>query len=69
MNKFEVMADIRIAFLRTRLQENNEDYLRFVWCNKNYKLKYFRKFQLFGILGSPLLLKSVVQNHLKNNFE
>lgn len=65
MNKFGVTADIRKAFLQISLQENDKNFLRFLWYNENKELKYFRHCRVvFGICSSPFLLNSVIQYHL-----
>ncbi|GBN70483.1 hypothetical protein AVEN_93934-1 [Araneus ventricosus] len=66
MNRTEVSADIRKAFLQISLYPKDIDYLRFLWYGTDGKLKYYRHCRVvFGVTGSPFLVVSMIQYLLK----
>ena len=67
VGKFAVIADISKAFLRIGLQEQDRDYVRFLWSDdpgsppKTYRFKSV----LFGSTSSPFLLQATLQQHFE----
>ncbi|UYV60621.1 hypothetical protein LAZ67_1001682 [Cordylochernes scorpioides] len=61
-----VIADIRKAFLKIEVKEEDGDYLRFLWWKNNHQIQVFRlKRVVFGVTCSPYLLGAVILHHLK----
>ena len=67
--KCAVTADISKAFHRVQIDEQDRDYLRFLWMNRDQsRLRTFRfKVVLFGATCSSYLLQEIIQTHLKEN--
>lgn len=67
IGRYGVIADIRKAFLQIRLNENDKEYLRFLWWEEGDPncLKIFRHCRVvFGIKSSPFLLGATINYHL-----
>ncbi|UYV65022.1 hypothetical protein LAZ67_3002850, partial [Cordylochernes scorpioides] len=66
--KFEVVADIKKAFLQIEVNERDSDYLRFLWYSQNgEKTEVFRHRRVvFGVNCSPFILGAVIEYHLSN---
>ena len=67
--KVGLIADIKQAFLQTEVAPEHRDFLRFMWFDDIFKnhpelisLRFTRV--LFGLIGSPFLLKGTVKSHL-----
>ena len=67
--KHAVTADISKASHSVIVDEQDRDYLRFLWINRDQsQLCTFRfKVVLFGATCSPYLLQEIIQTHLKEN--
>ena len=68
MGKFAIIADISKAFLRIGLQDQDRDYVRFLWSDdpKTPPKTYRFKSVLFGSTSSPFLLQATLQKHFEN---
>ncbi|UYV81161.1 hypothetical protein LAZ67_20000199, partial [Cordylochernes scorpioides] len=70
LNKFRkyqvgVSSDIEKAFLQIGINEEDRDYLRFLWHTEDGRLITYRhKRVVFGITTSPYLLKATLSLHL-----
>ena len=69
-SKIALMADIERAFLQVRVEERDQDVLRFLWFDDATKtqpqiqvLKFTRV--VFGVSSSPFLLNATIRHHLK----
>ena len=70
LHRIGIIADIRKAFLQISLCEEDRDFLRFLWVNKEGVLKIFRHARVaFGVTSSPFLLGAVIDFHLKKYCE
>jgi hypothetical protein len=71
MGKIGVIADIRKAFLMIEVNEQDRDYLRFLWWSdpeqKNPKI-YRHNRVVFGMNCSPFLLGAVIAYHLQQEY-
>ncbi|XP_044759014.1 uncharacterized protein LOC123316831 [Coccinella septempunctata] len=66
LDKIGITADIRKAFLQIGLQENDRNFLKFLWYDKNGKIKIYRHARVvFGVTCSPFLLGAVLEFHLQ----
>ena len=67
IGKFAVIADISKAFLRIGLQEQDRDYVRFLWSDDTTSLPKTYRFKsvLFGSTSSPFLLQATLQRHFE----
>ena len=67
---FASTADIQSAFLQIRINENDRDYLRFLWFNSIFADKpifvrnRFAKV-VFSVTSSPFLLNAVIHKHVE----
>ena len=60
-----VTGDLREAFLQIEIQEEDRDWLRFLWKNKEGELICYRFRRLpFGLSCSPFVLNAVIRHHL-----
>jgi len=67
MGRIGVIADIRKAFLMIEVDEEDRDYLRFLWWEDSTqtKVKVYRHNRVvFGMNCSPFLLAAVITHHL-----
>ncbi|XP_043466423.1 uncharacterized protein LOC122501193 [Leptopilina heterotoma] len=65
-NEIAVVADIRKAFLQIEVNEEDRDFLRFLWF-KDGEMRIFRHRRVvFGLTCSPFLLGAVLELHLCN---
>ena len=54
LHQIGIIADTRKAFLQISLCEGDQDFLRFLWVNKEGDLKIFRHARVaFGVTSSP----------------
>ncbi|GFX44865.1 integrase catalytic domain-containing protein [Trichonephila clavipes] len=68
--RFGVLADIRKAFLQISLNQQDQNFLRFLWHSEEGKLLHYRHCRVvFGISSSPFLLGSTIQYHLEKKLE
>lgn len=58
-------ADIEKAFLQIGIEEEDRDWLRFLWWEKNQIVVFRHARVVFGITSSPFLLGAVLAHHLK----
>jgi len=66
LHQIGIIADIRKAFLQISLCEEDWNFLRFLWVNKEGALKIYRHTRVaFGVTSSPFLLGVVIDFHLK----
>ena len=68
-NEIGVTADIRKAFQMIEVQENDRDFLRFLWWQDPVQQTvrvYRHKRVVFGVNCSPFLLAVVLELHLKS---
>lgn len=64
--KIGVTSDIRKAFLQVSVNEEERDFLRFVWKNADGIERICRHRRVvFGVNASPFLLGATIQFHLK----
>ena len=68
--KFAVSSDIKSAFLNIRIDEEDRDYLRFLWVDDITsmlpKIKIYRFTSvLLGLAPSPFLLNATVSFHME----
>lgn len=65
-NQYAVTSDIKKAFLQISVQQEDRDYLRFLWYEdgKIIILRHCRV--VFGISSSPFLLAATLNHHLEN---
>ncbi|XP_035231892.1 uncharacterized protein LOC118203719 [Stegodyphus dumicola] len=60
-----VVSDIRRAFLQIEVKEEDRRFLRFLWWEKENKIKVYQHNRvLFGATCSPFLLSAVIRYHL-----
>ncbi|XP_035211467.1 uncharacterized protein LOC118185690 [Stegodyphus dumicola] len=60
-----VVSDIRRAFLQIEVKEEDRRFLRFLWWEKENKVKVYQHNRvLFGATCSPFLLSAVIRCHL-----
>lgn len=65
-NQYGVSGDIEKAFLQISINGKDRDYLRFLWQEKDGRLKVFRHCRVvFGVSSSPFLLESCIKLHLQ----
>ena len=66
---FTITADISKAFHRIIVNEQDRDYLKFLWFNlETEKQRMFRfRVVMFGATCSPYLLREALQTHLSEN--
>ncbi|GBN34828.1 hypothetical protein AVEN_61683-1, partial [Araneus ventricosus] len=67
-HKIAFSADIEKAFLQIGIKENERDFLRFLYFDKNNdnKLKCFRMTRVpFGVTCSPFILAATIKHHIK----
>ena len=67
---YAVTSDIQSAFLNIRVNENDRDYLRFLWIDDIHRadpLIIMKRFTsvLFGLGPSPFLLGATVSTHME----
>ena len=66
-NKIGVISDIKKAFLQISIHENDRNYLKFLWIDKNGQEIIFRHRRVvFGVNCSPFLLEATIEYHLSN---
>lgn len=68
--KIGVISDIRKAFLIIEVQEQDQNYLLFLWWEDKTctKIKIYKhKRVVFGVKSSPFILGAVLKHHLNNN--
>ncbi|GFV66015.1 uncharacterized protein TNCV_4086901 [Trichonephila clavipes] len=68
LGKIGVISDIRKAFLKISLHENDMDFLRFLWWeggNSKKAVIYRHRRVVFGISCSPFLLAAILNHHFK----
>lgn len=64
-----ITSDIRKAFMMINVNEEDRDFLRFLWWenDRTEQLKIFRHCRVvFGINSSPFLLAATIEHHLKS---
>ena len=71
-NKYAYAADISKAFLRVRLQQEDRDFVRFLWFKDPYHPElgvntYRFSSVLFGSTSSPFLLMATLDYHMLNS--
>ncbi|GBM20678.1 hypothetical protein AVEN_150654-1 [Araneus ventricosus] len=67
-HKIAFSADIEKAFLQIGIKENERDFLRFLYFDKNNdnELKCFRMTRVpFGVTCSPFILAATIKHHIK----
>ena len=68
-NPVALAGDLKQAFLRVRIREEDRDVMRFHWL-KDLKTKQVETLRftraLFGLSTSPFLLGGVIDQHLRN---
>jgi len=70
LHRIGIIANIRKEFLQISLCEEDRDFLRFLWVNKEGDLKIFRHACVaFGVNSSPFLLGAVIDFPLKKYSE
>ena len=63
-----ILADIERAFLELGLNEEDRNYVRFLWINEDNSIVAFRfKRVPFGVIASPFLLNAVVKTHIEKS--
>ncbi|GFU73608.1 integrase catalytic domain-containing protein [Trichonephila clavipes] len=75
--KIWVISDIEKAFLQIGVREQDRDFLRFMWYDREYRdhIKIYRHRRVvFGVTSSPFLLGATLNLHLElegqpDNFE
>ena len=67
--KFAITADISKAFHRIIVNEQDRDYLKFLWFNLETEEQRTFRFRvvMFGATCSPYLLQETLQTHLSEN--
>ncbi|GFX03241.1 integrase catalytic domain-containing protein [Trichonephila clavipes] len=68
LGKIGVLSDIRKAFLRISLHEDDMNFLRFLWWeggNSEKAVIYRHRRVVFGVSCSPFLLAAVLNHHFK----
>ena len=61
-----VLSDIQEAFLQININEQDRDFVKFLWVNANKELVTYRFTRVpFGLSCSPFLLNVTVAQHLK----
>lgn len=65
MNKIGVSADIKKAFLQISVDQEDRDFLKFLWWNNDKQILTYRHTRVvFGVSSSPFLLGAVIDHHL-----
>ncbi|GFX15531.1 integrase catalytic domain-containing protein [Trichonephila clavipes] len=67
--KIGVISDIEKAFLRIGVREQDRDFLRFMWYdreNRDRNKIYRHRRVVFGVTSSPFLLGAILNHHLDN---
>ncbi|GFV65415.1 DUF5641 domain-containing protein [Trichonephila clavipes] len=67
--KFGVISDIEKAFLQIGVREQDRDFLRFMWYDRENRdhIKIYRHHcVVFGVTSSPFLLGATLNHHLDN---
>ncbi|GFW25916.1 DUF1758 domain-containing protein [Trichonephila clavipes] len=67
--KIEVISDIEKAFLQIGVREQDRDFLRFMWYdreNRDHIKIYRHRRVVFGVTSSPFLLGATLNHHLDN---
>jgi len=68
-NKIGVISDIRKAFLMVGMDEEDRNFLKFLWWEDESQeniIEYRHRRVVFGVNSSPFLLAAVLEYHLKN---
>ena len=67
--KFAITADISKAFHQIMVDEQDRDYLKFLWSKLETKEQRMFRFRvvMFGATCSPYLLQETLQTHLSEN--
>ena len=67
--EFTCTADISKAFHHVKVNQQDRDYLKFLWVNKEQTniLTYRFKVVLFGVTCSPYLLQEILHTHFAEN--
>ena len=58
-----VTSDLEEAFLQIEIQNENRDYLKFIWKNNNDEIYYRFKRLPFGLSCSPFVLNATLKYH------
>ncbi|XP_077282543.1 uncharacterized protein LOC143908669 [Temnothorax americanus] len=69
LQKFEVIADIRKAFLQISVSKQNRDVMKFLWKRRPEDTEFvvYRHCRVvFGVSSSPFLLGATIDLHLEN---
>ncbi|GFS51891.1 integrase catalytic domain-containing protein [Trichonephila clavipes] len=67
--KIGVISDIEKAFLQIGVREQDRDFLRFMWYdreNRDHIKIYRHRRVVFGVTSSPFLLGATLNHHLDN---
>lgn len=65
-----VVSDIRKAFLQISVNENDRNFLRFLWVDSDGNEVIFRhKRVVFGVSSSPFLLAATIDYHLTESLK
>ncbi|GFV20598.1 uncharacterized protein TNCV_776441 [Trichonephila clavipes] len=67
--KIGVISDIEQAFLQIGVREQDRDFLRFMWYdreNRDHIKIYRHRRVVFGVTSSPFLLGATLNHHLDN---
>ncbi|GFW58064.1 integrase catalytic domain-containing protein [Trichonephila clavipes] len=67
--KIGVISDIEKAFLQIGVREQDRDFLRFIWYDRENRghIKIYRHRRvIFGVTSSPFLLGATLNHHLDN---